>query len=448
MAQDIFLGRTKRDWSCGSLLPPGRNVQKSSLGRGGGEAAHKVAAGAGRGISSFARAMGKGLGALAKGAGAATKGTSSALASKKSSRSTRSSSRPSGIPFTHRLSNALSRHSRKGELKRYSRIEKKSAQGNPKYQKYVARQVALAKKGDKKALARAQAMKLTRMVRLNSKTAADRRCLSQGNKLAKGVLKKNPKSIRQYRQLQAAAGKGNPHAKKILAGAGLSAAVLATVATGRVTFPKKNISKQKAALAKKVDESRRKARAGKITKEEAEAGARAAKQLGDKQAEAYLSQAAQKASPVPPTAKPGAKPADKQKQEPDQEREAAQASSPGPAMEEPSPEAEESVPGEGAAPSPSEIQALYTLLWTACAHQLVQQDQASHLRTKSLITYETLSKLWAKKELAKQGLPTTRLAGDPVPSLGRPHRDEICLDMSDGDESGAQSEDLPGGRTI
>jgi hypothetical protein len=400
MAHDIFLGRTKRDWSCGSFPPTGKNNLESSLGKGGGEAAHRAAAGAGRGLGALAKGIGKGLGALAKGAGAMAKGAGSSLTPRKSSEASRSSNRrsspsrsfhssnrPAGIPFTHKLSNALIRRSHKNELKRYSRIEEKSAQGNPAHRKYVAHQVALAKKGDKKALASAQAMKLARMVRLSSRTPADRRCLSLGNKLAKGVLRKNPKAIKQYRQLQAAAGQGNPDAKKVLAGAGLSAAVLATVATGRIVLPKSNTSKQKT---------------------------------------------------TPPT-----KPPAKQEREPAPAQETAQASSPGPVME-------ESSPGEGTASSPDEIQELYTKLWTEHAHQLAQQDLTSHLKPKPLGTYETLSRLWAKRELARRGLPTSRLAGNPSPdpSLERLARSEICHSMSDGDENQAQSEDRPGGLTI
>ena len=456
MAHDLFLGQTKRDWSCGSLL-------ESSLGKGGGEAAHKVAAGAGKvatGAGKVAAGAGKGLGTLARGIGKGigalvsrkSGGSSRSSSRPRPSRSSRPSGRPSGIPFTHRLSNALIRHSRKGELKRYSRIEKKSAQGSPAHQKYVARQVALARQGNKKALAGTQAMKLARMVRLSSKTSTDRRYLSQGNKLAKGVLKKNPKAVRQYKQLQAAAGKGNPDAKKILAGAGLSAAVLATVATGRVALPKSNTSKQKAALSKQVVETRRKALAGKITKEEAEAGAKAAKQLGDRQTEAYLSQAAQKAPPAKTETKPVAKPPTKQEQEPGQEHEDAQAISPGPDNGESAPG--ESAPGEGTASSPDEIQELYTKLWTEHAHQLVQQDQASHLRPKSLESYETLSKLWAKREIAKQGIPTSRLAGNldddrillPPQTQDLPYY-HLEVEPHD-DEDEAQSEDCPGRRTL
>jgi hypothetical protein len=369
---------------------------ESSLGKGGGEAASKVAAGTGKGISAFARAVGKGLGALARGAG-------SAVTSKKSSSSSHSSSRPSGTPFTHKLSNALSRHTHRSELKRYSKIEKKSAQGSPAHQKYVKHQVTLAQRGDKGALARTQAMKLTRMVRLASKTPTDRKYLSAGNKLAKGVLKKNPKAIQQHKHLQAAANQGNPHAKKILAGAGISAAVIATVATGRVTLPK---SKQKIVLTKQADEARHKALAGKITKEEAEAGAKAAKQLGDKRTEAYLSQIAEKAPPSKPTAKPQAEPLAK----PPIQREQAQADEA--STEESSPESRGPDHDEGPVASPKEIQALYAKLWTEHARQLAQQDQEAHLPSKSLENYQTLSKLWAKEELAKQGIPTDSLAGD------------------------------------
>lgn len=409
MSLDILLKNTPRDWARGTrptANPISDNIEgeveilESSLGKGGSEAATKVAAGTGKGISAFARAVGKGLGSLAKGLGSLAKGAGSAVASKRSSGSSHPSGRPSGTPFTHKLSDALSRHTRKSELRRYSKIEKKSAQGSPPHQKYVKRQVALAQQGDKDALARTQAMKLTRMVRLSSKTPTDRKYLSAGNKLAKGVLKKNPKALQQHKRLQDAAGRGNPHAKKILAGAGISAAVIATVTTGRVALPK---SKQKTVLARQADEARHKALAGKITKEEAEAGARAAKQLGDKRTEAYLSQAAERAPAAKPQAEPQGKPPIQREQA--QADEASPESSPGLATEESSPDG-------GPAASPKEIQALYAKLWTEHARQLAQQDQEAHLPSKSLENYQTLSKLWAKEELAKQGIPTDSLAGD------------------------------------
>ena len=414
MAHDILFGTLSRDWARGSQ-PSAKVVGspaidkiasieyeikdlESNIGKGGGESAQKVAAGTGRVISSFAKTVGKGLGSLA-----------SAVTSKKSSGSPRASSRPSGTPFTHKLSNALIRHTHRSELKRYSKIEKKSAQGSPAHQKYVARQVSLANQGDKKALASVQAMKLTRMVRLASKTPADRKYLSAGNKLAKGVLKKKPRAIQQYKQIQAAAGRGNPHAKKILAGAGISSAVIATVATGRVVLPKSSASKQKTILTKQANEARHRALTGKITKEEAETGAKAAKQLGDTRTETYLSQIAKKAPPSKPTTTPATKPPIQQEQAQAEETSPEGSSSPG---------TRESTPDEGPAASPKEIQTLYTKLWTEHARQLAQHDQENHLPPKSLENYQTLSKLWAKEELAKQGIPTDSLAGKTQDLLG------------------------------
>ena len=72
----------------------------------------------------------------------------------------------------------------------------------------------------------------------------------------------------------------------------------------------------------------------------------------------------------------------------------------------------ESSPSEGPAASPKEIQDLYAKLWTEHARQLAQQDQVAHRPSKSLENYQTLSKLWAKEELAKQGIPTDSLAGN------------------------------------
>jgi hypothetical protein len=435
-------------YDIGSHLATSRNFALPSSIIGKGNTGAKVAAGAGKaakatgkGLSALAHGLGQGLGKLAKGISSTTSSATKHVghghgSSSKSSSSSFFSSKPKGSSssqskgFTHWLPNKLAQHSRKSQLKSYARIERKSAQGNPVYRAYVNKQVILAKKGNKTANTHVQAMKLARITRLASRTPPDRLYLHHGNKLAVGVLKKNPQALKQYKQLQAAAAKGDPRAKKLLAGAGISAAVITTVATGRIVLPKSSSAQLKATRTKQVSDLRQKALAGKITRKEALDGAKLAKQIGDKDAESYLTQVALVA-PVAATTVPLAKSketkpeqakpdeasqAPKKTQDKDlarQEPETSSESSPqNYAESERAPEqVEEASTARYEASSLEEIQKLYTKLWTEHAVQLAEQDKNANLPAKSLENYETLSKLWAKQELAKQGIPTVNLAG-------------------------------------
>ena len=281
-------------------------------------------------------------------------------------------------------------------------------------------------------------MKLAQTVRLASKSPSDRLYLHHGNKLAKGVLKKNPRAMDQYKQLQVAASKGDPRARKLLAGAGVSAAVITTVATGRIVLPKSGSARLREVQTKRLNDIRQKALAGKITRKEAQEGTKLAKRVGDKGAESYLSQVALVAPVAAPVAvipltkpgevKPGqAKPGEVKPTAPEktQEKKLAERESEPEASSEPSreryaesesaPETTEELPVTRYQPPPpsDESQKLYTKLWTEHAVQLAEQDLASNLPAKSFENYETLSKLWAKQELANQGVPTTNLAGYP-----------------------------------
>jgi hypothetical protein len=258
-------------------------------------------------------------------------------------------------------------------------------------------------------------MKLTRGVRLASRTPTDRKYLAHGNKLARGVLRKDPNSIKQYEKLKVAAKKGDPRAKKILEGAGLSAAVITTIQTGRVVLPKSSV-KQKEQLVRQARIAKQKAAKGEISKQEALTGAKAAKQLGDKSTEAYLLQTASKAPPAKPSDNPQQ---ERRRQEESQAAETQESSSP--TYEETTAPTLSSTYEETSRPhSPQEpddyreVQELYTKLWTEHAIQLAEQDQKSGRPSKSQENYETLAKLWAKNEMAKQGISTSNLSGDPA----------------------------------
>jgi len=257
-------------------------------------------------------------------------------------------------------------------------------------------------------------MKLTRSVRLASNTPTDRKYLAHGNKLARGVLRKDPNSIKRYEKLKVAAKKGDPRAKKILEGADLSAAVITTIQTGRVVLPKSSV-KQKEQLVRQARVARQKAAKGKISRQEALTGAKAAKQLGDKSTEAYLLQAANKAPPAKPSDNPQQ---EKRRQEESQTAETQESSSP--AYEEAAPASSPTYEETSRPHSPQEpdnyreIQELYTKLWTEHAVQLAEQDQKSGRPSKSQENYEILAKLWAKNEMAKQGISTSNLSGDPA----------------------------------
>jgi hypothetical protein len=214
--------------------------------------------------------------------------------------------------FEARTAEKLARMERKRELQKLAKVERKAAAGNPKARAFVAKRVEAAKKGDRKARAQVQAMKLTRTVRLKVNTRTERKNMQAAQYLAKRIQKGDPKAVRQYEIIKAAAAQGNPNAKRGMQRLALAGAITATVATGVVAVPKAAKKRDKkpvpgtpayAKLQKRVEIAKEKASAGTATREELVASARLAKEIGDEKSAGTLAMA----SSTAPSATEGVK---------------------------------------------------------------------------------------------------------------------------------------------
>jgi hypothetical protein len=200
--------------------------------------------------------------------------------------------------FEARTAERLARMERKRELQKLAKVERRASAGNPKAKAYVAKRVACARKGDKRAQAQVQAMRLGRAVRLSVRTRDERRNMRAAQYLAKRIRANDPAAIRQFEVIKAAAAQGNPNAKRGLARLALAGALAATVATGVVVLPKVAGKKDKkkpvpgtpayAQAKRKVEGAKEKARAGTATREELVASARTAQEIGDRQSAGVL----------------------------------------------------------------------------------------------------------------------------------------------------------------
>jgi hypothetical protein len=198
--------------------------------------------------------------------------------------------------FEARTAERLARMERKRELQKLARVERKAAAGNPRARKYVAGKVEASKQGDKKARAQVQAMKLSRAVRLQTSTRQERRNMRAAQYLARRIRSNDPKAIRQYEVIKAAAAAGNPNAKRGLQRLALAGAVTATVATGVVVLPKSSGKGKRAKpgtpayakLQKRVRAARERAGAGTATREELVAESKVAESIGDRQSAGVL----------------------------------------------------------------------------------------------------------------------------------------------------------------
>ena len=206
------------------------------------------------------------------------------------------------------VANKLAQGSRRRELRKLAIVERKAAKGDPKAKAFVAKRVAAAKGGDKKAVAQVRGMQLGRAVRKSVTTRRERQNMQFAQAMAKRLRKNDPKAIRQYLVWKDAASKGNPNAIRCLQRLALAGALTATVATGVVVLPKVLAKRDKKAKAKpltpgsperaaaeqRVAAAKKKAKAGTATREELTAAARTANQLGDKASAGALAMAASK----------------------------------------------------------------------------------------------------------------------------------------------------------
>lgn len=192
------------------------------------------------------------------------------------------------IAFRKRLeatvANKLARTERRVKLYRASVVESKAARGNKRAKKYVAKQVALAKSGDKKAKRRVATLKLAQRVRKAAPTKRERRNVAVAQKLYERAQRGNPKAVRQLRVIQAAAAKGNPNAKRAVQRLQVARDVSLAIAVGTIaTLPAAAVKdkKKRQALAAQVAQTKKKLAAKTATREELAASAKAAKALGD-----------------------------------------------------------------------------------------------------------------------------------------------------------------------
>jgi len=208
--------------------------------------------------------------------------------------------------YEARLANKLAEGSRKRELRKLAIVERKAAKGNPKAKAFVAKRVAAAKQGDKKAVAQVRGMQLGRAVRTSVTTRRERQNMRFAQQIAKRLRKNDPKAIRQYMVWKDAAAKGNPNAIRCLQRLALAGALTSTIATGVVVLPKMLAKKgkkakpltpgspERAAAEQKVALAKKRAKAGTATREELTAAAKTAHQLGDKASAGTLAMAASK----------------------------------------------------------------------------------------------------------------------------------------------------------
>jgi hypothetical protein len=197
----------------------------------------------------------------------------------------------------------LARMSRKRELQKLAAVERKAAAGEPKARAFVSSKVACAKKGDRKAKAQVQAMRLGRAARLHQQSTksswrSERKNMRAARFLARGILANKPGAVRQYEVIKAAAAQGNPNAKRGLERIALQLAVLRTIQTGVVSLPKTKKKRGKpvpgtpqfAEARKQVEAAKEQGKAGTATREELVAKARVAQDLGDQKSAGTLNQ--------------------------------------------------------------------------------------------------------------------------------------------------------------
>ena len=199
----------------------------------------------------------------------------------------------------NRMGDRLARMSRKHELKKLAKVERKAAKGDPKARAFVAKRVAAAKQGDKKAKAQVRAMQLGRATRKQVTSRQEAKRMRAATRMASRLRKNNPKAIRQHAILKAAADRGNPNAKRAMERLALGGALVATVATGVVMLPKKQHKPRPVRQLKpgtlgyvkakrKIALLRKKIRAGTATPAEIGYGANLAMQMGDDDTARFL----------------------------------------------------------------------------------------------------------------------------------------------------------------
>ena len=212
--------------------------------------------------------------------------------------------------FEARTANKMCRISRRHELKKHWKVERMAAAGHPKAKAYVSKQVKLANSGNKKAQAHVAAMKQGRQIRQKITTRREARNMKLAQKFLARLHRRDPKTIREYMIMDAAAQKGNPNARRFMERLSIALAIETTVATGTVhmvaTSAKQKKRDRKRQLATKgspahkkaqrqITAAKKKASAGTAKREELAAAAQTAHETGDHKTAAEMAHLASKA---------------------------------------------------------------------------------------------------------------------------------------------------------
>lgn len=185
--------------------------------------------------------------------------------------------------------NKLARMSRKKQLAKISHIERLASQGNRPAKAKIAKVVAKAQGGDKKAQTTVAALQLAKHVRLASKNPREARNLRAAGKVVASANRGNRKALRQALIVRAAAKKGQPNALRAQKRLELAARVERALRTGKVS----GIPSSKKGAAMAADQRRysflaTKVSRGVATREEALAAAKIAAKYGSKGAAGSL----------------------------------------------------------------------------------------------------------------------------------------------------------------
>jgi hypothetical protein len=190
-------------------------------------------------------------------------------------------------------SNVLIRRSRTRQLAKVAKLERKAAAGDPKAVAIVKNQVAKAKKGDPKAKTVCKGLALAKHVRTTAPTRRERKNLVAAHKLVAKVSKGDKKAIAQARVIRAAAAHGNPNAQRAKKRMQTAAAVHIAITTGAIVLPatiatKERQDKKRQQNQQKIAFAEKKLDKGTASREELQAGAKAAADNGDKAKAAEL----------------------------------------------------------------------------------------------------------------------------------------------------------------
>ncbi len=182
------------------------------------------------------------------------------------------------------LGDKLGRISRKRKLNKLAHIERKAARGDRKSKAIIAACVAKAAKGDKKAATHVAAFRLAKQVRTSGKTPRERKNLVAAGKLVARARKGHKPSIQKIAVIKAASAKGQPNARRAMERLKTANSVDQALRSGKVTpMSKPTIAERQAVQKKQLSFITQRVQAGHASREQALAGAKLAKAMGNKE---------------------------------------------------------------------------------------------------------------------------------------------------------------------